>query len=1476
MSSAAIEEGRYSDALEGLIHLLEMDEDDFFRPDPSVSVFRSVKFAARELLAELPEDARKSYDETYGSRAQRTLDHAIADGSISALQQAARNLPFTSASNQAAYLLALRAMDHGEFSEAEMLLTELMKVPSARKHLEPAVSLNLALCALRLGEHGTANQRGRTLAERFGSKIWSWNDAKLPLQDIATLLQSSRDGVSPNRFDWTMFGGATNRNKMPLASSALGNPTWRNAVVAPSHLRDALITATNHVLDREEPLVSSFFPLILEDLVITRGLDNEIRALDLNSGQLRWRTGFRVPDIVKSPKPHGLSSAGAALEDRLWFDGIGGQLASDGHYVFSVEESWGIETGHGVSSEDSSIVALKSATGMPRNQLSAYDIAAEGKLSWQLKRGDSRLGDHSDVFFLGTPLVLAHSLFVLGELDSGEVRLFALNPNTGDVLYTQYILSNEQSLEAEPLRRLTGVTLAGQGTLVLCPTGSGALVAFDRATRQLLWGYAYEPKSTLSTVNALIVRAANHESDSSSENDRWRISAPRIYGEKILFSPPDSDELHCLKLTDGELLWTLPRDDGLFVAGVQDEFVLVVGKTNVTARSLADGSALWTCPLPKAKLPSGIGYFGREHYFQPLSNKSIVSIELRTGQISDTLSARRGSRPGNLVVTETGIISQTPFGVERFPRLDSVPPALEQATLDVASLAIRAEMRLLAGEREFAIDDLEESLARNATPQARELLLDVYLRGLREDSARFSQLHERIKQLIMTEEEQRRYFLALAQGLEEVGDFSGAFQAYLRIPCRSFHESLVESAMTPVWPGELDLIEADTGVRMNSDTYISWRLQEVQAAAEPKTQEAISDLVKRERAGVDMHSSSQRVKSVATLSRLVRYLPQRDEAAADRLAMLTAEEFDARGASPVAVLRREVLLEELALLPEPELAGPATAQLAFLYRDIQRHDLAKPHVERLANEFAELECVSGLTGDVLAGQLADELMTLAGPESPSSDWPDSAMRVTRGQTGGLVGNEYSVDWEPVVGTALSGWQLRLSTQDNTLIGLDELGRQRFHCRLAPHLRSPRNSTLYYANHAWSRGHLLIYSTGSQVFAIDLLSMSASEEARVLWTLELVQWPAKNASFSFSSTPTDWGEYRSRMRGPDGQPLGNVCLVHAELLCGVRGGVLQGLDPFTGTQRWARSDVQASTSIYGSRKRIYLAKPNAQKADVLDATTGMRLGNRPISIDRNAILARDGKFLIWENSRTVKLSWRDPWSGDAIWETHFAASSKAQALDGEYLVVVHPDWSFQIVRIADGFVVTSGEVPKGAVEKEARLQHVFARRTGKGIIVVAGRQSNRRTADDETHRYPISDGIHSYLLSGLVFGLPGEALEAEPRSQMPAWTAHIEEMSFLRAQPMGVPITTFACSVYDRKDNRLTNHRTEFLLLDTRNGKTVWEDSINGGTSLIRVEATATRDVIRVRSTSTALEVRFAEQIGQLPLHAMRQGTHSVK
>jgi hypothetical protein len=79
----------------------------------------------------------------------------------------------------------------------------------------------------------------------------------------------------------------------------------------------------------------------------------------------------------------------------------------------------------------------------------------------------------------------------------------------------------------------------------------------------------------------------------------------------------------------------VPRNQGLYVAGVVDGRVILVGRHAVEALSLADGKRVWDKPADLGTAsPSGRGIVTQGRLFLPVDVPEVIEIDLRDGSIA--------------------------------------------------------------------------------------------------------------------------------------------------------------------------------------------------------------------------------------------------------------------------------------------------------------------------------------------------------------------------------------------------------------------------------------------------------------------------------------------------------------------------------------------------------------------------------------------------------------------------------------------------------------------------------------------------------------------------------------------------------------------------------------------------------------------------------------------------------------------------
>ena len=370
----------------------------------------------------------------------------------------------------------------------------------------------------------------------------------------------------------------------------------------------------------------------------------------------------------------------------------------------------------------------------------------------------------------GRPLVLDRRLYCLAESGS-EIRLLVLDPRNGRLDWSQ-TLSTSPPPPFDFSRRQSGMSPSSFGDVLVCPIGPQQMVAISLAQRSLTWRYSFkEPAEQYDLRRGPLFqqpRVIQQSGVATVDQNRWLDSQAIIDDLRVVATPAESNELYCLHLLDGTLAWKKPRGEGLFVAGIHQGNVLVVGRSYVQALKLSDGEPAWLEPT-SIPVPSGRGFVAGEYLYLPLATAEVATISLRDGRIVARARASAGNAPGNLVAVHGFVVSQGPDFVEACRQLDALEAEIA-ATLatnadDPQALALRGQIHLQRGNVAQAYADLKRALELKSDDAAvKALLVGSLLEGLRVDYPSYRKLEAEIEPLLTSSEERSAYLWLRALG----------------------------------------------------------------------------------------------------------------------------------------------------------------------------------------------------------------------------------------------------------------------------------------------------------------------------------------------------------------------------------------------------------------------------------------------------------------------------------------------------------------------------------------------------------------------------------------------------------------------------------------------------------------------------------------------------------------------------------------
>ncbi len=836
---------------------------------------------------------------------------------------------------EATFLLGHHYFDHGDAMLAARTLQRLAEAGQSRGEFEPALSLTMAASWLQAGVPDKArealialrqhNPALRVTVAGRETPIFT-NDAEA-LDWLVKLAGTSPTAVGGWADRWLMFRGDAARNASMPGSAPLLNMRWRVLSTDDPQEEKKLGQQWTKHPDYGGPMIPALHPLAVGDVLLMRTLET-LLAVDIATGKLLWEVPVDEPDERSAGNDTATSQQfqirqqimAAGGNPRVTSDMTYGTLSSDGRSVFSVEDA-GAESaspasmvaggravfiGGGVFRVRGRGIFLNGFNGNNEEQpalcnvLAAHDIRT-GKLKWQI---GGPAGPHAlplaGTFFLGPPLPLHSRLYALAEneQDKGVIRLLALDAATGvdangKPRWSQPLAMSDDELGNDPPRRLAGASPSYADGILVCPTASGAIVGVDLTTRSLLWGHCFSNEGNNGRRNMGMFPAMMSRV-SEPQATHWLDDSVSICEGRVLTTPDESEWLYCLGLLDGELLWKCRRKDDMYVACVDRDKVLLVGRNAVRAVRLADGQPAWdgrVVSLPGGSAPSGRGFLSHDRYFVPLSSAEVVGIDLAAGKIVQTAKSRKGIVPGNLVCFKGNVISQGLEGVDAYYQLDAVSADVGRRLAanpnDAEALSLQGEILLDKGKRSQAIASFVRANELQGDPRTRELLRDTILEGLRSDFARYRDQAWRYERLADDASQRAAFLRAMAVGLRKSGELSAAFDYYEKL--------------TDAEPKRLPLDEIDKSLLVRRDCWLFSQLGELRRDARGETAEKI------DRAVAARFEAAKAAKSPDRLQRFVDTFGNQPAAAEARGELI--RRLDAAG---------QRLEAELAALPAGE------------------------------------------------------------------------------------------------------------------------------------------------------------------------------------------------------------------------------------------------------------------------------------------------------------------------------------------------------------------------------------------------------------------------------------------------------------------------------------------------------------------------------------------------------------------------------
>ncbi|MFO1020244.1 MAG: PQQ-binding-like beta-propeller repeat protein [Planctomycetales bacterium] len=1211
------DQGRALEAIRQLQNLLAANEDSFVSSEVTSEnpARKTHRAQIRGDLEKLIQSHAGEYEAQYGGEARRLLTEALARQDWPALAEVAQLFQYTQAGLEATSRLAHHHLDHGRFASAALLWQEWLRVSRLQQKLTPNSVALAAYCWERAGNPSRVRNLLQENEVAFKAGTLEWGGRSLPLpasteQIYAWIHVPQSPATRLPGEDWLVFRGETGRTPVSAAGPPglreqwqISTTRWKDSLGPDPSLEedldylDRLDRTFQNAVKRNIPLLPSMSPLIVGDLAIIRTY-RHLQGVDLKTGQIRWESGERdTPiDYLLSQISPAVQQAGnrgeqlyALLRHRTWDNLAYGTLSSDGERVYSIEDS-------GFYGE----LAFNNNPGNPlgpreSNRLVAHDVKT-GRMVWDVGNrssdANSRVGD---LFFLGPPLPLEGRLYCLAD-DKEEVQLVVLNAADGKMLWSQTLVQAQAVPLYDALRRFSGLSPTAVDGLIVCPTGLQTLVAVNPTTQSLAWAYEFKENSRGARAGSRGLRLYVRGQGVSGQS-RWSEGEPMISGDSVLITPRETQELFCLNLYTGELRWKAPRDEALYVAGVVQGKVILVGRNRVRALGLSDGKPLWPEEIPITP-PAGRGFFSGAFYFLPLANQELLTLDLEQGSIR----ARRhwwGEKPlGNLVATERGILSQSYDTVYALPSLEHLAAdqhiTLKTEPRDEPGWLIRGEVRLHQGDFAGAFADFHKAWDAGKNTGVRDLWVSSALEEAR--------VHPQTGSAWLAEIPPAAALDSPWGGLWTLArsaDLSRQGKPQLAL-------DLIVQALQQ--PQEQSIERHDTNYAVRRDLLFA-------SALSPLFDEKIPAADREQltkRLEVAWQESKDRAELRNDLLHLTRGIPVGERF---RDTLLSSTEKQSLGG--------EMILLSRAAGNDPKTAAPAVAQLAAIALDRKETESAESWGAQLQTKYSAVQAAGGRTGRELLSEWAKGNGPLRMPAL--SPWPTGKVVVKQDPQA-----ERNAQF-PLMIAPLSEpfptrlpYRLQVDQADITTVvnAVDSSGRELWSLPLMDLMNLSGIMSWRYA----AVGHLVLVSNRQVLWAIDTLQ----SPPRIVWRESLYEGQT-SGYFDREDTETlfAWPR-RAQSRIVDsyaGRAGGRLILANQEIVCVLKDNQILGLDPLTGKNLWKRFHVGGQSEAFSEGKNLCLVDlANPAQVEMIRQQDGASIGSRSLPIGEQVIAPCAGMLL----------------------------------------------------------------------------------------------------------------------------------------------------------------------------------------------------------------------------------------------------------
>ena len=1475
IAEKAIEDGDFKQATALLGDLLaDTMLNQYLVPDPDRKRHAiSLRRKAEQLLGQIPLQQRQSYQEKYGVKAKVMLQKAVEANDAQAIALISRLYFHTRAGLEATMLVGHTHLSQGRPVMAAVAFEKVARQPRGSDRFDPEATLLAAVSWSLNGSNDRSLELLKALKARQGDAKIRFYGKTVALFDENTPLLGNSNNLRPapdptqedhetvSKFDqgtplqnwlkqivastpleshpivnqWLVFRGDSQRNAESGSGFPLLSPRWSIRTVADPTDEAGIIEFQQKLIQSKVSPMPKVHPLAIGNTLVIR-TEDRMFGIDANNGKRIW--SYPPANMFRSSEQQSEDSLARPssklhqdkLRERLWLDTLYGQISSDGNSIFLIPNP-GISTDRDDWRSYQTQVYDEPTDLRLYNELKSLDLKQQGALQWEVG-GESGLDEPqlAKSFFLGAPLPIGNRLYAICVQDQ-SVRLVVLDSETGRLQWARHLASTEESVSfrEQRLRRLAGATPSEANGILICPTGLNAIVAVDLATQSLSWGFQFkEPRGA--RVNGL--------TDQLNKWDAmWRDASVTLTGGVVVYTPIDSSEIYCLNLQTGESLWKDSRKKqpriryrAMHVETVRDGNIIITSSDRLKAIELSTGAVVWETRLKDYGLVSGRGYVSGNHCFVPTTSKKVLRINTSTGEIGGMAITEKVL--GNLISFRGDVISHGADHLTAYPRDEPSRLMLAQENQtqrdDHAQLSIKAQLHLLDGEYEQAVDAISRAYDLLPNSNYARVLVQALTRLINVDFAKAERVSNRYQNLF-EKQDLHRLLRGKVTGLMKLNRLEEAFEALLEVAetidlkssstkfpsIKSAAQRIDDEDSVVLSAASVDLAEslakdsANAELTMQLTQWLRWKLNEVYQAGDAETQKDYRDAVAhhlKSFLGESLILRHDRIRlfPIAVIGEAVRM-----EAAAELLAaghFVRANSLMIDTHSPLDADNRDG--------SSAETTHGVVSRAKSMLQTMIDADCNGDSISILEAAIDKLQVVQSSGRAILDPDLyhiaPDEpkVGQLLRTDEVDFQWSHDVIGLEQEKLSNFfTSTQHFCEIVATDQPELNALSFRYSDEFREFQMYDRLGRFVHKIYLDPDGK-------FQATKQGIKGRIFLHKSllllciDKEMFAIDWEKFIRGKAALL--------WYAENVACSSS------GLIGGNQHG----------------ICVLSDGMLMSLSPFTGEVLWQRSQVSSrSTLLEGNQTITVWSRSQSRTYDRIDpvvgrllscgkmdgefkfaplATQDLQLFRTPKKVDQPAPDIEDDLAGTIFGSQNVKnetdvLNLFDFNQQKVLWTKELPYPAKPALIDQDKLLVLSGDGVFSMIDVRSGELQFETRVPRlNASTVSSIVVDKF-----KGIYVVTvysteTRQSDFVTQDDVRVTFQRMHKSNA-LINGSVV-----ALDATTGESVWKYPIAVQRFQQLEGLPWDSPFLFFARKNIYESGN--TSARIQLAMVDLRSGK----------------------------------------------------------